>query len=276
MAFSASQHDTGPGLYDLPTTTGDPVKGPSQLTSAPPKATQGPDSFDYSPSYSADGTKFVYLRFVDGSYELRESTNPNALISDDEQKVGAALSPNGSKIAFDSFNPNDHERRISVVNYDGSGLTELVAGSEPAWSSNGAKIAYGDFGHIHIMDADGSNDTTLPMASSSDMSPDWSPDGTKIVFAGIRPVGRFNLNVYTMNADGSGVTRLTSGGSHELDPVWSPDGAKVAYVWQPLNKPFYVNSQIYTMGTDGKHRKRLTLGKHRFSQIFSPSWSIAP
>ena len=45
------------------------------------------------------------------------------------------------------------------------------------------------------------------------MGPAWSPDGTKILFAGLR-IGESAL--YVMNGDGSNVTRVTAGS----DGVW--------------------------------------------------------
>jgi hypothetical protein len=55
------------------------------------------------------------------------------------------------------------------------------------------------------MNADGSNQEqlTMPPSGSADNEPNWSPDGTKIVF------GRFEDSVWIMNADGSGALDLT-------------------------------------------------------------------
>jgi Tol biopolymer transport system component len=43
--------------------------------------------------------------------------------------------------------------------------------------------------------------------------PQWSPDGTKIIFATNSRQGSF---VYTMNGDGTGLDKIATGD----DPVW--------------------------------------------------------
>ncbi|CAG0980794.1 partial Tol-Pal system protein TolB, partial [Anaerolineae bacterium] len=58
--------------------------------------------------------------------------------------------------------------------------------------------------------------------------PDWSPDGTKIVFASSRDEEKEEL--YIMNVDGSDVRGLTNlPDSVETDPNWSPDGEYVLF-----------------------------------------------
>ncbi len=59
-----------------------------------------------------------------------------------------------------------------------------------------------------------------------DVTPDWSPDGSQIVFSSNRGGG---FDLYVMNDDGTGVTRLTSGAPSDFDPVWSPDGNRIAF-----------------------------------------------
>ncbi len=65
------------------------------------------------------------------------------------------------------------------------------------------------------MNADGSGKTRLTNRTSKANLPDWSPDGSKIVFDA--PGG-----VYTINADGSDETRLTSGSEFSSSPGKEP------------------------------------------------------
>jgi Tol biopolymer transport system component len=59
--------------------------------------------------------------------------------------------------------------------------------------------------------------------------PDWSPDGTKIVFASNRgnAAADFDLWIYD-TADGT-ITPLTSGPEDDGAPDWSPDGTEIAF-----------------------------------------------
>jgi len=76
------------------------------------------------------------------------------------------------------------------------------------------------------MNADGSGVTRLTAHPGLDLTPAWSPDGSRIAFASNR-TGSFQI--HAMNADGTAVRQLTSQGQH-TDPAWSPDGRSIAFV----------------------------------------------
>ena len=72
---------------------------------------------------------------------------------------------------------------------------------------------------IYVMNADGSNQTSLTNNSDEDWEPCFSPDGTKIAFASDRDG---DLEIYIMNADGSDQTRLTNNPAWDITPSWGP------------------------------------------------------
>ena len=58
-------------------------------------------------------------------------------------------------------------------------------------------------------------------------APDWSPDGTKIVYES-NQTGDYRI--WVMNANGSGQTQLTNApGFMDLEPAWSPDGRSIVF-----------------------------------------------
>lgn len=57
-------------------------------------------------------------------------------------------------------------------------------------------------------------------------SPEWSPDGTKIVYR-FQTTGSYQI--WMMKADGSNKTQLTNSSYYDWNPSWSPDGKKIAF-----------------------------------------------
>jgi Tol biopolymer transport system component len=62
---------------------------------------------------------------------------------------------------------------------------------------------------------------------SSDLDPDFSPQGDRIVFSTLRAGSR---NLWTMAPDGTQTAPLTSGPSIDERPAYSPDGQQIAFV----------------------------------------------
>ncbi len=80
---------------------------------------------------------------------------------------------------------------------------------------------------IWVMDADGSNERPLFGGPSNEREPSWSPDGTRIVFAGF---GDATPQLMTMNANGSAATPLPPLNDNiNSSPAWSPDGNVIAW-----------------------------------------------
>jgi hypothetical protein len=90
----------------------------------------------------------------------------------------------------------------------------LPVGYAPAWSPDGARIAYVSRGDVWTADADGTHRVRL--VADADQ-PAWSPNGRRLAFT------RGGV-VYTVRVDGLDERRLAPG----AHPAWSPDGARIA------------------------------------------------
>jgi len=144
--------------------------------------------------------------------------------------------------------------------------TWFAGNDAPAWSPDGAHIAFTSFRHghpgeIYVMRPDGTGQRDLTNNPAYDDLSAWSPDAKKIAFTSNRDG---NDEIYTMNANGSNQRRLTRSGSADYSPSWSPDGRKIAF-WSTRDG----NGEIYVMNADGSNQTRLT---NNPASDYSPNW----
>ena len=140
---------------------------------------------------------------------------------------------------------------ISVARVDGVSIVPITHGFSPAWSADGARLAYECGPDICAINPDGSGFAQLTTNAASNRHPTWSPDGTKIAFSAATS-GVPDL--WVMAADGSGAVRLTQNAGFVGSPAWSPDGTKIAFDCQVAP----ANDDICVVHADGTGFARLT------------------
>ncbi len=116
---------------------------------------------------------------------------------------------------------------IYVVNIDGTGLKAVADGpkneSQPAWSPDGAQVAYVVEKGVWVANADGSQERRI---ATKEVGPGlcWAP-GPAIVFSALQAPDV--LALVSVKSDGTDLTQVTPAGKPvTLDehPVWAPDG----------------------------------------------------
>jgi Tol biopolymer transport system component len=125
---------------------------------------------------------------------------------------------------------------IYVVNADGTGLRRLADGWAPEWSPDGSTIVY-----------------------ATDASPDCSPYSVHACDAAIRVI----------RPDGTGSRGLPVTGD---EPHWSPDGTRIVLTRFRPGQTNGVDSDLWIVGADGTGGSQLThLGTGEGA--FTPGWS---
>jgi TolB protein len=159
---------------------------------------------------------------------------------------------------------------IFIMNADGSGLQRLTRdpGTEgyAALSPDGKRIAFYAYDDlvtwsIYAMDIDGENRERLTNREGvRDSAPQWSPDGTQIIFSSEIAGG---FEIWVMNADGSDQRRIE--GVSGMGPKWLPDGGKILYCSMEDGE-----TEVYLMDVDGTNQRQLT---DNDSHEWWPAWS---
>jgi TolB protein len=97
---------------------------------------------------------------------------------------------------------------------------------------------------------------------SGDLDPDWSPDGTRVVFSSLRSGDR---NIWMAGGNVTSAVPLSFGSAIDERPVFAPDGREIAFVSDR-------NSQrgVWIVGSDGGAPRRLAVAEVLGSVSWSP------
>lgn len=177
---------------------------------------------------SADGQKVVYdvEIFQEGTSTLSERPIMSINIDGEAEKqltngtinYSPSWSFDGEEILFSRYNETSNSSDIYKMSVDGSNVMQLTDFGEnsfcytPVFSPDGNKIAFAlqlfpdDDYEIALMNIDGSNLTIVTNNDVNDYYPDFSADGSKIVFTTGNSF--LNLDIHIMNSDGTKIETL--------------------------------------------------------------------
>lgn len=239
--------------------------------------TRRPDAFDRPLAWSPDGSMLIFVS--DSIYGPEYEGNNLYVLHDDGTVVqltrgggvvGGSFSPEGNEVVFATiarFRQGEAVDSLFVVPVVGGTPREIETGGEepsfsfPAWSPDGERVYYfgrfrrggDDAPGLAWTRADGTGDgflvgdLLLEEVEAETAGLSWSPDGTRLAFAGASEAG--HSAIYVVRADGTGLTELvgTDGVRHAW-PTWSPDGSRIAFV---------AGTRVLSMRADGTDVREL-------------------
>jgi TolB protein len=231
-----------------------------------------------SPAFSHDGRFVTYTSFEDGNPDLfiyEIATGKKRKLSGRKGlNSGSNWAAADTVVAFTGSAEGDAD--IFAITPDGKRSRAIIRGPgldvDPSFSPDKKWLAFvsGRFGNPHIFRAelkwDGESDVRvlsdkrLTYAGWWNATPSWSPDSSKIAFAGYdRDIDRFDI--FMMNIDGTSMERLTIRSGDNEHPTWSPNGQLL--VFESSRQPgrdIKGARQLYVMNRDGSNQRLLKTG----------------
>jgi len=250
----------------------------SPATAGPPGTSSGEDAGKQA------GERIAFSRFdpaIDAFalWTARANGSGEKRLTDG-QACFPAWSPDRSHLLFD-FPDDQGNQHIARIDADGSHFRQLTAFpgiSETAeYSPDGSRIIFGRyvprpdgpfFTSLWVMTAEGGEPRPLfgTETTTFDVEPEYSPDGSTIVFGRIDPVTEKEA-LFVVDADGSRQRQITPYAVGLEHPRWSPDGRRVVYDIEARGPA----DGLYLVRPDGSDRHRFFKNPHLV--VFKPDFS---
>lgn len=251
-------------------------------------------------SWSPDGTKILENTGNPDGIARPATVNPDGsglrLLDNPDQGLFLGCgnwSPNMTRITSEGFGVTDPGRNgiYTMRSSDGRGLFRVTANpggdDNPAgYSPDGGRILFartfpaggnGNNADLFVVNINGTGLRQLnpPALRIKCCNVDWSPDGTRVVFAADfkSSTGSGSQSaLFVVNADGTHVRQLTPDGLGALHPHWSPNGRLIAFN-NEVRQPGTASDQIFVVHPDGSGLARVTdptNGDVSFEPVWSP------
>ncbi len=226
---------------------------------------------DMYPRVSPGGGRIAFVSERDGNPEIyvmnRDGSDQTRLTNDPADDIVPAWSPDGRRIVFQSKRNGNGD--LFIMNDDGSGLTQITTTAEReghvSWSVADRLVFNATIGEVYQLfssDSDGGDRRRLTTSQVEEWSPEWSPDGERILFLSQRDT--VDGGIYVMDADGGNVRPIYNSRAEDWGAVWSADGSQIVFAATQAD----YTDDLYIMDADGSNVRLLT------ERGAYPSWAI--
>ena len=230
-----------------------------------------PGYTDDNPDWAPDGSRIVFQRCrgTRGCHIWSVLPNGRGLkrlsraTADNSEPV---YSPDGRHIAFSA------DEVLMVADANLRHAHPVGRGYEPGWSPDGNRHAFvwkpGNHSAVFVENADGTGRHRItPFPLRAEDHPDWSPDGTRILFnTGGQSVRGQNL--FTVRPDDTDLRQLTHYSrktkTNLVNGSFSPDGQSIVFatVVGAVNPPGAGLDDVFVMSADGTDIRPVTRARN--------------
>ena len=220
--------------------------------------------------WSPDGTRIAFVREGEPSgaqifVRWMDDEGATSQITRLEHGPGSIQwSPDGTRVAFTMMVPSAPELTIDMPARPAGAEWNEPARVVTRPTFRRDQVGYTDQGyrHLFVVDAEGGTPRQLTDGDWSHNGVEWTPDGSEILFTGLRtedaPWAWRESEIYAVDVSTKQVRQLTRRSGPDAGPVVSPDGRLVAYVGFDMTDDTYITNKLYVMGIDGSNPRDIT------------------
>lgn len=207
-----------------------------------------------------------------------QTSDLRALTSDPGAEYRPHLSPDATRIAFGTFNPQEFSERLVMRSVEPSQRIFLTQGSNlvdgfPTWSPDGHRIVFSRVG-LHscemfmVPGLGGAEQHVRTCQEAGSNYFDWTPDGNALISSERADGGKGDFELFRFDL-ASGRKQVLAyeraAGSQDLDARYSPDGRLLAF-----RRGLAPYSDLFVMPADGGPPRQVT---HVSARIRGYAWS---